>query len=150
MAGCPLRSSDCAKGLSCTNLSFASNRAAKVQLHTSGGFTLQAAYSDGRRSGSANAFIGGFVLGGLLTRALGCAYAPQISKPLAGTDRKEMMKKLPKFIYDEDKALEKKCKVLAQKIAQLSSALDDVSTQVRPEDNPDGLASDFDEVEAAA
>ncbi|KAK4797249.1 hypothetical protein SAY86_029575 [Trapa natans] len=140
MAGCPLRSSDCAKGLSCTNLSFASTRAARVQLHTSGGFTLQAAYSDGRRSGSANAFIGGFVLGGLLMRALGCAYAPQ----------KEMMKKLPEFIYDEDKALEKKSKVLAQKIAQLNSALDDVSTQVRPEDNPDGLASDFDEVEAAA
>lgn len=30
----------------------------------------------------------------------------QISKALAGTDKKELMRKLPKFIYDEDKALE--------------------------------------------
>lgn len=30
----------------------------------------------------------------------------QISKALAGTDRKDLMRKLPKFIYDEEKALE--------------------------------------------
>lgn len=34
--------------------------------------------SDGGRSGSANAFVGGFVLGGLIVGALGCAYAPQV------------------------------------------------------------------------
>jgi len=31
---------------------------------------------------------------------------PQISKAIAGADRKELMRKLPKFIYDEEKALE--------------------------------------------
>ena len=30
----------------------------------------------------------------------------QISKALAGADRKDLMRKLPKFIYDEEKALE--------------------------------------------
>lgn len=30
----------------------------------------------------------------------------QISKVLAGADRKDLMRKLPKFIYDEEKALE--------------------------------------------
>jgi hypothetical protein len=30
----------------------------------------------------------------------------QISKTLAGADRKDLMRKLPKFIYDEEKALE--------------------------------------------
>lgn len=30
----------------------------------------------------------------------------QISKALAGADRKEFMRKLPKFLYDEEKALE--------------------------------------------
>lgn len=30
----------------------------------------------------------------------------QISKALAATDRKDLMRKLPKFIYDEEKALE--------------------------------------------
>ena len=30
----------------------------------------------------------------------------QISKTLAGADRKDLLRKLPKFIYDEEKALE--------------------------------------------
>lgn len=30
----------------------------------------------------------------------------QISKALAGADKKDLMRKLPKFIYDEEKALE--------------------------------------------
>ncbi|KAK7842275.1 hypothetical protein CFP56_014119 [Quercus suber] len=30
----------------------------------------------------------------------------QISKALAGADRKDLMRKLPKFIYDEEKTLE--------------------------------------------
>ena len=33
-------------------------------------------------------------------------FSKQISKALAGTDRKDLMRKLPKFIYDEEKALE--------------------------------------------
>lgn len=40
-------------------------------------------------------------------------------------------------------------KVLDRKIAQLNSAIDDVSTQLRPEDKSNGVAGDFDEVEAA-
>ncbi|KAF5943203.1 hypothetical protein HYC85_020845 [Camellia sinensis] len=69
---------------------------------------------------------------------------------LAGADKKDLMRKLPKFIYDEEKALEKTRKVLAEKIAQLNSAIDDVSAQLRPEDDtPNGVAVDTDEVEAA-
>lgn len=34
--------------------------------------------SDGGRSGSGSAFIGGFVLGGLIIGTLGCVYAPQV------------------------------------------------------------------------
>ena len=30
----------------------------------------------------------------------------QVSKALAGADKKDLMRKLPRFIYDEDKALE--------------------------------------------
>ncbi|KAL0927507.1 hypothetical protein M5K25_001682 [Dendrobium thyrsiflorum] len=55
---------------------------------------------------SAGVFIGGFVLGGIIVGTLGCVFAPQISKVLAGTDRKDLMRRLPKFIYDEEKALE--------------------------------------------
>lgn len=39
-----------------------------------------------------------------------CSYwiVLQISKALTGADRKDLMRKLPKFIYDEEKALEVK------------------------------------------
>ncbi|KAG2314651.1 hypothetical protein Bca4012_065433 [Brassica carinata] len=112
--------------------------------------TIQSAYRDDDSSGSTGLFVGGFILGGLIVGALGCVYAPQISKAIAGADRKDLMRKLPKFIYDEEKALEKTRKVLADKIAQLNSAIDDVSSQLKSEDTPNGAALSTDEVEATA
>ncbi|GKV30221.1 hypothetical protein SLEP1_g39059 [Rubroshorea leprosula] len=44
------------------------------------------------------------------------------------------MKKLPKFIYDEEKALEKNRQILEDKIAQLNFAIDDVSAQLHATD----------------
>nr|POE80552.1 hypothetical protein CFP56_04909 [Quercus suber] len=38
-------------------------------------------------------------------------------KALAGADRKDLMRKLPKFIYDEEKTLERTCKILTEKVA---------------------------------
>ncbi|KAI7986305.1 hypothetical protein LOK49_LG14G00152 [Camellia lanceoleosa] len=90
-------------------------------------FTVQASVDSGRPS-SASIFVGGFVLGGIVVGALGCIYAPQISKALAGADRKDLMRKLPKFIYDEEKALERTRKILTEKIAQMNFAIDDVSS----------------------
>lgn len=40
-------------------------------------------------------------------------------------------------------------KILSEKIAQLNSAIDDVSAQLRAEDGPNGAAVASDEVEAA-
>ncbi|CAA7399587.1 unnamed protein product [Spirodela intermedia] len=110
---------------------------------------VQAGYSqDAGRSSSGNIFVGGFILGGLIVGALGCIYAPQISRALAGADRKNLMKKLPKFIYDEEKALEKTRKILANKIEQLNSAIDDVSSQLRPEFSPNGTSAASDGAES--
>ncbi|GMY11063.1 hypothetical protein FCV25MIE_06302 [Fagus crenata] len=103
---------------------------------------------DGGRPNSASIFVGGFVLGGIVVGTLGCIYAPQISKALAGADRKDLMRKLPKFIYDEEKALERTRKILTEKIAQLNSAIDDVSAQLHADDAPNGAAVNPDEVEA--
>ncbi|KAH8503128.1 hypothetical protein H0E87_014441 [Populus deltoides] len=107
--------------------------------------------ASGERGGSSGAgiFIGGFILGGMVAGTLGCVYAPQISKALAGADRKDLMRKLPKFIYDEEKALEKTRQVLADKIAQLNSAIDEVSAQLHPEDAPNGTAVASDEIQAS-
>ncbi|KAJ9186310.1 hypothetical protein P3X46_001900 [Hevea brasiliensis] len=132
-----------------TKLSFSLNCPGKVQLTTSKrALTVKAANSDGGRSSGAGIFVGGFVLGGLIVGALGCVYAPQISKALAGTDRKDLMRKLPKFIYDEEKALERTRKILTEKIAQLNSAIDGVSAQLRSEDAPNRVAVNSDEIEA--
>jgi len=111
-------------------------------------FTVRAG-GDGGRPSSASIFVGGFVLGGIVVGTLGCIYAPQISKALAGTDRKDLMRKLPKFIYDEEKALERTRKILTDKIAQLNSAIDDVSAQLHADDAPNGAAVNSDEVEAS-
>ncbi|KAJ0750146.1 hypothetical protein HanLR1_Chr05g0178561 [Helianthus annuus] len=97
--------------------------AGNVQLHTSKRtLSVQAVYSG-------NAFVGGFVLGGLIVGTLGC-----ISKALAGADKKELLRKLPAFIYDEEKALERTRKKLTEKIAQLNDAIDDVSSQLKSDD----------------
>ncbi|KAF5462260.1 hypothetical protein F2P56_018282 [Juglans regia] len=133
-----------------TNRLLSTNRMGKLQLSMSRRpLIVQAGYSDRGGPSSASIFAGGFVLGGLIVGALSCVYAPQISKTLAGADRKDLMRKLPKFIYDEEKALEKTRKVLAEKIAQLNSAIDDVSTQLRSEETPNGADVISDEVEAA-
>ncbi|XP_058090573.1 uncharacterized protein LOC131236988 [Magnolia sinica] len=122
---------------------------AKISTHKSL-LTVRAGYSeDGGRPSGASIFVGGFVLGGLIVGTLGCVYAPQISKALGGADRKDLMRKLPKFIYDEEKALEKTRKILTEKIAQLNSAIDDVSSQLRADDAPNGEAATSDEMEAA-
>ncbi|XP_062164091.1 uncharacterized protein LOC133870862 [Alnus glutinosa] len=134
-----------------SNLLLNTNRVGKLQLCTSRRpLIVQAGYSDHGRPSSASIFVGGFVLGGLIVGTLGCVYAPQISKTLAGAgaDRKDLMRKLPKFIYDEEKALERTRKVLAEKIAQLNSAIDGVSTQLRSEEEPNGVDVISDEVEA--
>lgn len=111
---------------------------------------MRCAYSEGERPSSAGIFIGGFVLGGIIVGTLGCVYAPQISRTLAGADKKDLMRRLPKFIYDEEKALEKTRKILTEKIAQLNSAIDDVSSQLRADDDPNGAAVASDEVEATS
>ncbi|GAB2215893.1 hypothetical protein Droror1_Dr00023654 [Drosera rotundifolia] len=129
-----------------SNVSFAPSSTIKTGRRSL--LVRAASSSNVERSSTAPAFVGGFILGGLVVGALGCVYAPQISKVLAA-DRKDLMRKLPKFIYDEEKALEKTRKILTEKIAQLNSAIDDISTQLRSQDSPNGAAVSSDELETA-
>ncbi|XP_058188333.1 uncharacterized protein LOC131304890 isoform X1 [Rhododendron vialii] len=86
---------------------------------------------------SASIFVGGFLLGGVVVGTLGCIYAPEISKALVGEERRELIKKLPKYIHDvEENALEMTREVLAEKIGQLNSALEDVSALILGNDAP--------------
>ncbi|OVA03299.1 hypothetical protein BVC80_8607g19 [Macleaya cordata] len=150
-SGPPLEPMDqCLMNLAPSKLSFSPVHQRKAKFSTyNKPLVVRAGYSDSGRPSSASIFVGGFVLGGIVVGTLGCVYAPQISKALAGADKKDLMRKLPKFIYDEEKALEKTRKILTEKIAQLNSAIDDVSSQLRAEDAPNGAASTSDEIEAA-
>lgn len=152
VSGCSLRPLEqrCLVSVGLRNLSLHAIRQRRLDSATcKRGFSVRAGLSDGGRPSSTGIFIGGFVLGGIIVGTLGCVYAPQISRALAGADKKDLMRKLPKFIYDEEKALEKTRKILTEKIAQLNSAIDDVSSQLRAEDGPNGAAGASDEVEAA-
>ncbi|KAL9171824.1 hypothetical protein ABFS82_03G005300 [Erythranthe guttata] len=133
--------------LGSSNLAFSLTSTRKLPAQRRG-IVVQASYSDGGRPNSASIFVGGFVLGGIIVGTLGCVYAPQITKALTGTDKKDLMKKLPKFIYDEEKALEKQRKKLAEKIEQLNSAIDTVSNQLRSEEPPNEEAVSADDIEA--
>ncbi|KAI4320907.1 hypothetical protein MLD38_034340 [Melastoma candidum] len=149
LAGCPLKLTDrCFGSIRLTNLSLRSNRGGGSRLHSPKRFTIRAGYSD--RSSSSSLFVSGFVLGGIIAGVLGCVYAPQISQAIAGTDKKDLMRKLPKFIYDEDKALERKRKKLTEKISQLNTAIDGVSAQLRSEDTGDDDIPQTEEVEVVA
>ncbi|KAI3459940.1 hypothetical protein Pfo_016603 [Paulownia fortunei] len=144
-SGSSFKSADQCVGPTNLAFSFKGTRRSSAQRRA---LTIQASYSDGGRPSSASIFVGGFVLGGLIVGTLGCVYAPQISKALTGADKKDLMKKLPKFIYDEEKALEKQRKKLAEKIEQLNSAIDNVSNQLRSEEPPNGAAVSSDDIEA--
>ncbi|KAA8547608.1 hypothetical protein F0562_004037 [Nyssa sinensis] len=147
LSGSSLRQVDQCLGTSNLFISPTFQRKSKL-LKYRGPLTVQAS-GDGGRSSSASIFVGGFILGGIVVGTLGCVCAPQISKALAGADRKDLMRKLPKFIYDEEKALEKTRKILTEKIAQLNSAIDDVSSQLRADDDPNETAAHPDELEAS-
>uniref|UniRef100_A0A7N0R846 Uncharacterized protein n=1 Tax=Kalanchoe fedtschenkoi TaxID=63787 RepID=A0A7N0R846_KALFE len=150
-SGCSLKRVDQHLGsVASANLSYSSKNGSSLQLTTCRrSLAIHSSYSEGRSRGTgAGIFVGAFLLGGIVAGALSCIYAPQISHALAGADKEDLIRKLPKFIYDEDKALEKKRKVLADKIAQLNSAIDDVSSQLRADDEPNGSAVYLQESEA--
>lgn len=95
--------------------------------------SVRAAYSGSRESGAGD-FIGGFLLGGVVFGALGYLLAPKISKSLLGEHQYGVMKNMLKFLDEDDDVLENTRNSLNEKISQLNSAIDDVSSQLRAKD----------------
>ena len=82
-----------------------------------------------RESGS---FWSGFVLGGVVFGVLGFVFAPQISHALLGEDQ---CLRLPRFLEEEEETDPEVTRAnLAEKIAQLNSAIDEVSSQLKSQD----------------
>ncbi|CAK0752334.1 hypothetical protein CVIRNUC_002138 [Coccomyxa viridis] len=82
-------------------------------------------------------FVTGFVVGGAIFGALGFLFAPQISAALLNDEQRL---RLPKFLDEEEKSPEATKQDLADKIASLNSAIDDVSAQLKAQDNSAEMA----------
>lgn len=81
-----------------------------------------------RAERSSGSFWSGFVVGGVVCGALGFIFAPQISKALLGEDDRLKLR------WDEATDGEVTKQNLADKIAQLNAAIDDVSSQLNARD----------------
>lgn len=99
-----------------------------------------------RRDGSSG-FTAGFILGGVVFGALGFLFAPQISSALLSEDQSRL--KLPRFLDDTDADGRARSggqpmtkQDLADRIAQLNSAIDDVSAQLRAQDEAAAAAAE--------
>ncbi|KAF5735306.1 hypothetical protein HS088_TW15G00808 [Tripterygium wilfordii] len=94
--------------------------------------SVQAEYSDGSRGGGGD-FIAGFLLGGAVFGTLAYVFAPQIRRSLLNEDEYGFRKARRPIYYDE--GLERTRQTLNEKISQLNSAIDNVSSRLRGGNN---------------
>ncbi|KAG2708833.1 hypothetical protein I3760_05G210800 [Carya illinoinensis] len=88
--------------------------------------------SDGGRSGAGD-FASGFLLGGAVFGTLAYIFAPQIRRSLLNEDEYGFRRARRPYYYDE--GLEKTRQTLNSKISQLNSAIDNVSSRLRGNNN---------------
>ncbi|XP_078440455.1 uncharacterized protein LOC144710520 [Wolffia australiana] len=93
---------------------------------------VRAEYSGGPRSGSGD-FIAGFLLGGAVFGTLAYVFAPQIRRSILNEDEYGFRRAKRPIYYDE--GLEKTRQTLNEKINQLNSAIDNVSSRLRGSGN---------------
>nr|XP_027109828.1 uncharacterized protein LOC113729788 [Coffea arabica] len=91
-------------------------------------WTVHATYND-RRGGGGGDFVAGFLLGGAIFGTLAYVFAPQIRRSLLNEDEYGFRRAKRPIYYDE--GLEKTRQTLNEKISQLNSAIDNVSSRLR-------------------
>ncbi|EYU19752.1 hypothetical protein ABFS82_06G091200 [Erythranthe guttata] len=100
----------------------------KTGTRSTGKLSIRAQYDD-RSSGSGADFAAGFLLGGAVFGTLAYVFAPQIRRSLLNEDEYGFRKAKRPIYYDE--GLEKTRQTLNEKISQLNSAIDNVSSRLR-------------------
>ncbi|KAE8664119.1 hypothetical protein F3Y22_tig00112856pilonHSYRG00073 [Hibiscus syriacus] len=109
-------------------------------------FSVSAQYRSDSRGGGID-FVAGFLLGGAIFGTLGYIFAPQIRRSLLNEDEYGFRKAKRPIYYEE--GLEKTRETLNEKISQLNTAIDNVSSRLRGGNNtPTVLAEADPEVEA--
>ncbi|CAG7911099.1 unnamed protein product [Brassica rapa] len=92
-------------------------------------FSVSAEYGSRRGSGGGD-FVAGFLLGGALFGAAAYIFAPQIRRSIMSEEDEYGFKKPDQPSY-YDEGLEKTRETLNEKIGQLNSAIDNVSSRLR-------------------
>ncbi|CAN8256076.1 unnamed protein product [Cochlearia groenlandica] len=90
--------------------------------------SVSAGYRRGSGGGGGD-FVAGFLLGGAVFGAVAYIFAPQIQRSLMSEDEYGFKKPQQPTYYDE--GLEKTRETLNEKIGQLNSAIDNVSSRLR-------------------
>ncbi|CAA2963337.1 uncharacterized protein LOC111388339 [Olea europaea subsp. europaea] len=93
--------------------------------------SVRAEYSDHR--GGSGDFVAGFLIGGAIFGTLAYVFAPQIRRSLLNEDEYGFRRAKRPIYYDE--GLEKTRQTLNEKIGQLNSAIDNVSSRLRGGNN---------------
>ncbi|KAF4380316.1 hypothetical protein CsatB_002493 [Cannabis sativa] len=116
---------------------------------TNRNFSVRSEYrdDDGNRGGGGGDFVAGFLLGGAVFGTLAYVFAPQIRRSLLNEDEYGFRKARKPIYYDE--GLERTRQTLNEKISQLNSAIDNVSSRLRGGNNSPQVPVETDpEVEA--
>ncbi|XP_062119620.1 uncharacterized protein LOC133834197 [Humulus lupulus] len=124
-AAAPINSVSLGKSLQTKSNRFRTNR----------NFTVRSEYrDDGNRGGGGGGdFVAGFLLGGAVFGTLAYVFAPQIRRSLLNEDEYGFRKARKPIYYDE--GLERTRQTLNEKISQLNSAIDNVSSRLRGGNN---------------
>ncbi|XP_051150743.1 uncharacterized protein LOC127265100 isoform X2 [Andrographis paniculata] len=117
----------------------------KASSRTNRQMSIRAQYN-GRNSGNGADFVAGFLLGGALFGTLSYIFAPQIRRSLLNEDEYGFRKAKRPIYYDE--GLETR-QTLNEKISQLNSAIDNVSSRLRGGNNLPQVPVENDAEEAA-
>ncbi|KAK6129393.1 hypothetical protein DH2020_036869 [Rehmannia glutinosa] len=104
--------------------------------------SIHAQYDD-RNSGSGADFVAGFLLGGAVFGTLAYVFAPQIRRSLLNEDEYGFRRAKRPIYYDEG------LETLNEKIGQLNSAIDNVSSRLRGGNNLPQVPVETDAEEAA-
>ncbi|KAL5568286.1 hypothetical protein UlMin_024861 [Ulmus minor] len=109
--------------------------------------SVRADYSDANRQGGGADFLAGFLVGGAVFGTLAYVFAPQIRRSLLNEDEYGFRRARKPVYYDD--GLERTRQTLNEKISQLNSAIDNVSSRLRGGNNSPKVPIETDpEVEA--
>ncbi|XP_057450206.1 uncharacterized protein LOC130741351 isoform X1 [Lotus japonicus] len=122
------------------------NRSSSIRAEY-GSFYPQYPLCSDSKGGGGGDFVAGFLLGGAVFGTLAYVFAPQIRRSLLNEDEYGFRKAKRPIYYDE--GLERTRETLNEKISQLNSAIDNVSSRLRGNNNAPAAQIENDpEVEA--